>query len=115
MTTNQTAIIIRESIREAARIHVVAPSIAHRPNTNDPQQLAARNHAIRLAYAQGVDKHALAEGFRRTMQTILAVLRRVPAPGECPRCGCTDPAECRDRCGSEPARETADLDAMSLV
>jgi hypothetical protein len=75
MTTNQTAIIIRESIREAAKAAGCKPSQVHRPNPNDPKQLAARNHAIRLAYAQGVDKHALAEAFCRTMQTILTVLR----------------------------------------
>lgn len=116
MTTNQTAIIIRESIREAAKTHGCKPSAAHRPSIVDSRALAARNQAIKSAYAQGVTKHALADAFGRTMQTILSILRRSPAPGECPRCGCADPAECRDRCGSAPAgREFADIDGTSLV
>lgn len=116
MTTNQTAIIITEAIREAAKAHGCKPSQAHRPQVVDFPALAARNQAVKAAYAQGVDKHDLASAFGRTMQTILSILRRSPAPGECSRCGCTDPAECSDRCGSAPAvREFADIDGASLV
>jgi len=116
MTTNQTAIIIKESIREAAKAAGLKPSIVHNPHRHEFAAVEARNHAIRLAYAQGAHPKALADGFVRSDRTIRDVIARCPAPGECPRCGCTDPAECRDRCGFAPAsREFADVDAASLV
>lgn len=117
MTTNQTAIVIRECIREAAKACGCQPSAAHQPGCQDKQAIAARNMAIRMAYRQGVSKPDLASAFRRTWETINDVLRlRRAAPGECPRCGCTDAAECASRCGTAQAeRETADLDAASLV
>ena len=116
MTTNQTAIIIKESIREAAKAAGLKPSIVHNPHRHDFAGVDARNHAIRLAYAQGVHPKALADGFVRSDRTIRDALARCPAPGECPRCGCADPTECRDRCGSAPVgREFADVDAASLV
>lgn len=116
MTTNQAAIIIRESIREAANAAGLKPSRVHNPRHDDFAAVKARNHAIRLAYAQGVHPEALADGFVRSRRTIRDAIARRPAPGECPRCGCTDPAECHDRCGSAPAvREFADIDGTSLV
>ena len=116
MTTSQSAIIIRESIREAARAAGLKPSHVHNPLRSDFAGVEARNHAIRLAYAQGVHPKALADGFARSGRTIRDAIGLCPAPGECPRCGCTDPAECRDRCGSAPAvREFTDIDGTSLV
>ena len=116
MTTNQTAIVIRECIREAAKRNGCKPSSVHMPRVIDLIDIRARDQAIRAAYDQGIDKHTLSDAFGRTIQTILTALRRTPAPGECPRCGCTDAAECASRCGTAPAeRETADLDAASLV
>ena len=116
MTTSQSAIIIRESIREAAKAAGLKPSRVHNPLRNDFAGVDARNHAIRLAYAQGVHPKALADGFARSGRTIRDAIARRPAPGECPRCGCADPAECRDRCEDAPAgREFADIDGASLV
>ena len=116
MTTNQSAIIIRESIREAAKAAGCKPSHVHNPLRSDFAGVEARNHALRLAHRQGVHIDALADGFIRSRRTIRDVIARCPAPGECPRCGCTDPAECRDRCGAAPAgREFADIDGTSLV
>jgi hypothetical protein len=116
MTTNQSAIIIRECIREAAKAAGLKPSIVHNPHRHDFAGVEARNHAIRLAYAQGVHSDALADGFVRSGRTIRDAIARRAAPGECSRCGCIDPAECRDRCGSAPgARESADIDGASLV
>jgi hypothetical protein len=116
MTTNQAAIIIKEAIREAAKAAGLKPSVVHNPHRHDFAGVEARNHAIRLAYAQGVAADALAEGFVRNGRTIRDALGRRAALGECPRCGCTNPAECRDRCGSAPAvRESADIDGASLV
>ena len=116
MTTTQVAFIIRECIREAAKAAGLKPSAVHDPHRHDHAACAARNHAIRLAYAQGIHLHALADGFVRSDRTIRDAIARCPAPGECPRCGCADPAECRDRCGSAPVgREFADVDAASLV
>lgn len=116
MTTNQTAIIIRECIREAAKAAGLKPSIVHNPHRHDFAGVEARNHAIRLACAQGVHSDALADGFVRSGRTIRDAIARRATAGECLRCGCTDPAECRDRCGSAPAvREFADIDGTSLV
>lgn len=112
MTTSQSAIIIREAAKGAG----LEPSRVHNPRHDDFAAVLARNHAIRLAYAQGVHPEALADGFARSGRTIRDAIARCPAPGECPRCGCTDPAECRDRCGSAQAvREFADIDGTSLV
>ena len=116
MTTNQAAIIIREAIREAAKAAACKPSRVHNPRHDDFAAVEARNHALRLAHRQGVHIDALADGFIRSRRTIRDVIARCPAPGECPRCGCTDPTECRDRCGAAPAgREFADIDGASLV
>lgn len=125
MTTSQSAIIIRESIREAAKAAGLKPSHVHNPLRSyfagvDARSyfagVEARNHAIRLAYAQGVHPKALADGFVRSGRTIRDAIGLCPAPSECPRCGCADPAECRNRCGSAPAvREFADIDGTSLV
>lgn len=116
MTTTQAAIIIRKSILEAARAAGLKPSFVHNPHRHHLAALAARNHAIKIAYARGVHAQALADGFARASRTIRNAIARCPAPGECLRCGCTDPAECSDRCGSASAvREAADVDAASLV
>jgi hypothetical protein len=116
MTTNQSAIIIRESIREAAKAAGLKPSTVHNPRCDDFAGVAARNHALQLAYRQGVHIDALADGFARSRRTIRDAIARRQAPGECPRCGCTDLAECRDRCGSAPVeREFADVDGTSFV
>jgi hypothetical protein len=116
MTTRQAAIIIKESIREAAMASGLKPSTVHNPQGSDFAAVEARNHAVRLAYAQGVHADALADGFVRSGRTIRNALARQSAPGECSRCGCTDPVECRERCGFAPAaRDFADIDATSLV
>ncbi len=78
MTTRQTAIIIRECIREAAKANGCKPSQAHKPRVIDLVAVRARDQAIRAAYDQGVDKSSLAIAFERTMQTILTALRRTP-------------------------------------
>jgi hypothetical protein len=78
MTTQQTAIIIRECIREAARANGCKPTEALNPRVIDRAAIKARDEAIRDAYDQGVDKSSLAIGFGRTMQTILTALRRTP-------------------------------------
>lgn len=78
MTTRQTAIIIRECIREAAKANGCKPSEAHKPRVIDRAAIKARDEAIRAAYDQGVDKSSLAIAFERTMQTILTSLRRTP-------------------------------------
>ena len=117
MTTQQTAIIIRECIRETAKACGCKPSAAHDPSPQDKQSIAARNMAIRMAYRQGISKADIASAFRRSWETVNDVIRlRRPDPGECPRCGCTDPAECADRCCTPPApRETSDVDGASLI
>lgn len=53
MTTDQATIIIRESIREAAKESGCKPSDAHRPTQANKTGLKARNLAIRLARAHG--------------------------------------------------------------
>jgi hypothetical protein len=78
MTKQQTAIIIRECIREAAKANGCKPSQAHNPRVIDRAAIKARDEAIRDAYEQGVDKTSLAIAFSRTMQTILTSLRRTP-------------------------------------
>ena len=115
MTTTQAAIIIRESIHEAAKAAGLKPSIVYNPQRHNFAGVEARDHAIRLAHAQGVAAEVLAEWFVRNGCTIRDALARRASPGECLRCGCTDPAECRDRCGSAPAvRDFADIDGTSL-
>ena len=96
MTTNQAAIIIKESILEAAKAAGLKPSIVYNPHHHNFAGVEARNHAIRLAYAQGVAAEVLAEWFVRSGRTIRDAIARRAAPGECPRCGCTNPAECGD-------------------
>jgi len=78
MTTKQTALIIRECIREAAKANGCKPSEALSPGVSKPPAIKARDEAIRAAYEQGVDKSLLAIGFGRTMQTIMTSLRRTP-------------------------------------
>jgi hypothetical protein len=78
MTTQQTAIIIRECIREAAKANGRKPSEALNPRVIDRAAIKARDEAIREAYEQGVDKNSLSIAFGRTMQTILTALRRTP-------------------------------------
>jgi len=78
MTTQQTAIIIRECIREAARANGCKPSEALNPRVIDRAAIKARDEAIRESYEQGVDKASLSIAFGRTMQTILTALKRTP-------------------------------------
>ena len=78
MTTRQTAIIIRECIREAAKANGCKPSQAHKPQVIDKAAIKARDEAIRAAYDQGVDKTSLAIAFERTIKTILTSLKRTP-------------------------------------
>jgi hypothetical protein len=78
MTTQQTAIIIRECIREAAKANGCKPSEALSPGVTNRPAIKARDEAIRDAYEQGVDKNSLSIAFGRTMQTILTALRRTP-------------------------------------
>ena len=74
MTTKQTAIIIQEALREACRDCECKPSEALDPPWNHRAALAARNAAIRLAHAQGVDTSLLGIAFKRSTQTIRNVL-----------------------------------------
>jgi hypothetical protein len=78
MTTQQTAIIIRECIREAARANGCKPSEAFSPGVNNRPAIKARDEAIRAAYDQGVDKSSLSIAFGRTMRTIVTALKRTP-------------------------------------
>jgi hypothetical protein len=78
MTTQQTAIIIRECIREAARANGCKPSEALNPGVNNRPAIKARDEAIRDAYEQGVDKSSLSIAFGRTMRTIVTALKRTP-------------------------------------
>jgi hypothetical protein len=78
MTTQQTAIIIRACIREAAKANGCKPSEALNPHVTNRPAIKARDEAIRAAYELGVDKASLVIAFGRTMQTILTSLRRTP-------------------------------------
>ena len=75
MTKQQTAIIIRECIREAAKESGCKPSDAHRPTQANKPGLKARNLAIRLARAHGIPVHFLAASFSLSRETIQKVLR----------------------------------------
>lgn len=70
MTTAQSALVIREAIRDAAREYGVKPSDVHQPPQANKAAIAARAVAIRHAYDQGVSKHDLAEAFGRSWETI---------------------------------------------
>jgi len=74
MTTQQTAIIIRECIRDAAKEVGCKPSDAHDPPTANRAGIAARNLAIVSAHRQGVSKDQLCEAFRRSWETVNNVL-----------------------------------------
>jgi len=75
MTTEQATIIIRETIREAARQRGCKPSDAHRPSQSNKPGLKARNIAIRAARAQGIPVHFLAASFALSRETIQKALR----------------------------------------
>jgi hypothetical protein len=75
MTTDQATIIIRESIREAAKTCGCKPSDAHRPTQGNKTGLKARNLAIRTARAQGIPVHFLANAFSLSRETIQNALR----------------------------------------
>jgi hypothetical protein len=74
MTDQQTAAIIADAIREAARECGIHPKHALNPACSERAGIAARNMAIISAYAQGVSKADLATGFGRTWETINAAL-----------------------------------------
>ena len=77
MTTNQSAEIIRQCIRDAASQCDCKPSEALDPRTR--AAIAARNAAIVKAYSLGVPKHALSDGFRRSWETVnKALLQSTP-------------------------------------
>ena len=75
MTKQQTAIIIRECIREAAKESGCKPSDAHRPTQANKPGLKARNLAIRLARAHGIPVNFLAASFSLSRETIQKALR----------------------------------------
>ncbi len=70
MNIEQATIIIRESIRQAARECGVKPSEAHKPEYSNKSALAARNIAMRLARDQGIPIHILASAFSRSRDTL---------------------------------------------
>lgn len=70
MTQTQTALVIREAIRQAAAKIGVKPSEAHNPPANNRQAVAAQRIAMRLAYDQGVTRKEIAEGFRRSVKVV---------------------------------------------
>ena len=74
MKHHQTATVIREAIKQAARECGVVPSRAHLPPERDREGKAARDIAIRLAFDQGIPRCDLAEAFQRTRRTITAAL-----------------------------------------
>jgi hypothetical protein len=76
MTLEQTALVVREAIRQAASEWEVRPSQALSPALNSPSAIAARNIAIRLAFDQGVEPRQLAEAFRRDRRVIRMALSR---------------------------------------
>lgn len=77
MTTEQTAIVIREAIRRAAKEEGCKPSRVHNPPLGDYIAVAARNKAVWYAYDQGVHLDALADGFMRTRRTIRDAMRPI--------------------------------------
>jgi hypothetical protein len=77
MTTQQIALIIRECVREAAKNCECKPSEALDPRSK--AAIAARNAAIVSAYRQGVPKHALSIGFRRSWETVNKALLQAGA------------------------------------
>jgi hypothetical protein len=78
MTKEQSAIIIREAIREVAFTSRLKPSEIHLPSPRDANAVAARNRAIRLAHRQGVDMATLCSAFQRTRQLINSVITPIP-------------------------------------
>ena len=70
MTAHQTAAVIADAIREAAKECGIHPKHAHNPSCSERAGIAARNMAIVSAYAQGVSKADLATGFARSWETI---------------------------------------------
>lgn len=77
MTTEQVAQIVREAIKDAARHCECKPSEALDPRSK--AAIAARNTAIVSAYRQGVPKHALSIGFRRSWETVNKALLQAGA------------------------------------
>ncbi len=70
MNNDQTAIVIREAIKQAARECDVKPSEAFAPTQGNRAAFAARSVAIRLAFDQGIPKHVLAQAFGRDRKII---------------------------------------------
>ena len=68
MTTEQVALIVRESIRDAARHYGCKQSETYDPRTREAS--LARNMAIRLSHSQGISRGVLCVAFRRGRDTI---------------------------------------------
>ena len=75
MTTNETAAIVTDSIRQAAKECDCTPKQAHMPAVNTRAAMAARNIAIRLAHDAGVKTNVLCDAFQRSRGTIENALR----------------------------------------
>jgi hypothetical protein len=70
MNNAQTALIVREAIKQAAKECDVKPSEAYDPPVQNRAAIAARNIAIRLAFDQGLHPEVLGVAFQRTRRTI---------------------------------------------
>ena len=79
MNTDQSATVIRDAIRQAARECGVKPSEAHVPDQQSKAGVTARNLAMADAYRQGIDIDTLATAFRRKENTIRGILRQTLA------------------------------------
>jgi hypothetical protein len=81
VTDQQTAAIIADALREAAKECGIHPKHALNPTCSEKAGIAARNMAIVLAHKRGVSKADLATGFARSWETInSALLGRKKAP-----------------------------------
>jgi hypothetical protein len=79
MTTDQAAIIVRESIKQAALKCCCKPSDAHRPTQSNKPGIVARNLAIWLAREQAIPVHFLAAAFALSRDTVQKTLRMAVA------------------------------------
>jgi hypothetical protein len=70
MNNAQTALIVREAIKQAAKECDVTPREAFDPPVQNRAAIAARNIAIRLAFDQGLHPEVLGVAFQRTRRTI---------------------------------------------
>ena len=79
MNTDQSAAVIRDAIRQAAKECGVKPSEAHVPDQQSKAGVAARNLAMAYSCRQGIDIDTLAAAFQRKENTIRGILRQVLA------------------------------------